>query len=186
LASVLLRDAEHLLSSRFDKVGPKNALRIWAFVSKFIILDRFSKTLGGAEVLPGPPVPKVLCLPDHIGSNRAERVLEELNPPTKILRKFMKTWRDQDKTKSQYFQPYPTKVGTDAPSIALALSQRLISVVKFKNILYIEAGLAMLSLAMAISSEVSINISPNSSSLIFFFKRIEGFFQKRFQMSVQF
>ena len=48
--------------------------------------------------------------------------------------------------------------GRNAASIALAISQRLIVVVKFKNILYIEAGLEMLALAMDIFSEVRSNI----------------------------
>jgi hypothetical protein len=78
----------------------------------------------------------------------------------------LKTWRDREKAKEQYFQARDEgKDATqshdernDAASIALAISRRLIAVVKFKNILYIEAGLEMLALAMAISSEVSCNI----------------------------
>lgn len=42
----------------------------------------------------------------------------------------------------------------DAADVALALSRRLIDVVKVKNILNIETGLEMIALAMAISSEV--------------------------------
>ena len=78
----------------------------------------------------------------------------------------MKTWRDQEKVKEQYFQAWDEGMdttqasdeGKDAASIALAISQRLIVVVKFKNILYIEAGLEMLALAMDIFSEVRSNI----------------------------
>jgi hypothetical protein len=40
--------------------------------------------------------------------------------------------------------------------IALKLSKRLIGVAKVKNVLHIEAGLEMIALAMAISSEVSL------------------------------
>ena len=39
-------------------------------------------------------------------------------------------------------------------ALPVTLSRRLISVVKIKNILNIEAGLEMIALAMAISSEV--------------------------------
>ena len=78
----------------------------------------------------------------------------------------MKTWRDQEKVKEQYFQAQDEGMdttqssdeGKDAASIALAISRRLIVVVKFKNILFIEAGLEMLALAMAIFSEVRSNI----------------------------
>jgi hypothetical protein len=45
-------------------------------------------------------------------------------------------------------------VGRNNADIAFNLSRRLITVNKFKNILYIESGLEMVALAMAISSEV--------------------------------
>lgn len=50
--------------------------------------------------------------------------------------------------------PTPSVVGRNNADIAFNLSRRLITVNKFKNILYIESGLEMVALAMAISSEV--------------------------------
>ena len=44
--------------------------------------------------------------------------------------------------------------GQNPADITLTLSRRLITVVRVKNILHIEAGLEMIALAMAISSEV--------------------------------
>jgi hypothetical protein len=45
--------------------------------------------------------------------------------------------------------------GKDPAGVALTLSKRLITVVKAKSILNVWAGLEMIALAMAISSEVS-------------------------------
>jgi hypothetical protein len=44
--------------------------------------------------------------------------------------------------------------GAHPADVALTLSRRLVSVVRVKNMLHIEAGLEMIALAMAISSEV--------------------------------
>jgi hypothetical protein len=81
-----------------------------------------------------------------------------MNPPTKIVRKFLKTWGDRDQTRSQYSlnsQLSASKDGQqDAAGVALALSRRLIGILKVKKILNIEAGLEMMALAMNISSEV--------------------------------
>ena len=57
-----------MLSPDLDAVGPKNAARIWGFISKFAILDRFSKTLGVEKVYPALPVPKTHCGLDYIGT----------------------------------------------------------------------------------------------------------------------
>jgi hypothetical protein len=57
-----------MLSPRLEAVGTKNARRIWAFISKFVMLDRFSEVLGAAEVLPGLAVPRTTCLPDYLGT----------------------------------------------------------------------------------------------------------------------
>jgi hypothetical protein len=85
--------------------------------------------------------------------------LEELNPPTKLLKKFLKTWGEREKKLAQYSTtnaPPSSIDGQDPADVALALSRRLIDVVKVKNILNIESGLEMIALAMAISSEVRI------------------------------
>jgi hypothetical protein len=83
--------------------------------------------------------------------------LEDLNPPTKLLRRFLRTWADREKKMAQYSTKGSTSSSVDvqdAADVALALSRRLIDVVKVKNILNIETGLEMIALAMAISSEV--------------------------------
>lgn len=69
----------------------------------------------------------------------------------------MKTWQDREKTRAQYFGDAPTSLPDwkDAAGVALTLSRRLITVFKAKKILNIEAGMEMVALGMAISSEVS-------------------------------
>jgi hypothetical protein len=57
-----------MLSPKLDAVGPRNAGRIWGFISKFVMLDRFSEVLGATKVHPGLPVPRNTCLPDYIGT----------------------------------------------------------------------------------------------------------------------
>jgi hypothetical protein len=78
-------------------------------------------------------------------------------PPSKVLRKFLKTWGDRQTTRTQYFETLSTPSSIneqDHADVVLTISRRLIDVVKVKNILHIEAGLEMIALAMAISSEV--------------------------------
>lgn len=65
---VVLREAECILSSHLEAVGPKNAARIWGFMSKFVMLDRFSAVLGVAKVYPGVNVPRKICSNDYLGS----------------------------------------------------------------------------------------------------------------------
>ena len=57
-----------MLSPHLEAVGMKNAGQIWGFISKFVMLDRFSKVLGAAEVYPGLPVPRKMCSPDYLGT----------------------------------------------------------------------------------------------------------------------
>lgn len=71
-----------------------------------------------------------------------------------MLRRFLKTWEDQGNTRAQYSQKSQSFNGQDPAVVTLALSRRLIAVVKVKNIVNIEAGLEMIALAMAISAEV--------------------------------
>lgn len=63
-------ESEKMLSSDSDtpQVGAKNAKRIWGLISKFIMADRFSKTLGVAEVFPGLSFLKTRCSVDYIGT----------------------------------------------------------------------------------------------------------------------
>lgn len=65
---VLLRAEEMILSPKWELVGSKNAGRIWGFISKFVMLDRFAKTLGAADVYPGIVVPRKMCSNDYLGT----------------------------------------------------------------------------------------------------------------------
>jgi hypothetical protein len=51
-----------------DDVGPKNAARIWGFISKFIMFDRFVKALGIGEANPGVLIPRKPCSDDYLGN----------------------------------------------------------------------------------------------------------------------
>jgi hypothetical protein len=75
---IILREADKVLCSNLDAVGPKNASRIWGFISKFVMLDRFSKALGVAIDYPGISVSKKLCSIDYIG--RGSKVSISLAP----------------------------------------------------------------------------------------------------------
>lgn len=66
---MVMRDSTNMLSPLLETVGSKNASRVWAYMSKFVALDRFLKTLPLAHVYPGVAVPKVESLPqDHLGT----------------------------------------------------------------------------------------------------------------------
>jgi hypothetical protein len=170
---ILLQDAERMLSTDLQMVGPKNAGRIWGFISKFVMLDRFCKTMGLAEMNPGRLVARNLEMftVDHLGTGSKVlnflpifltylirfQILDELNPPTKVLSKFLKTWGDREKIMAQYTManPYPPSFeGQSSAEVALNLSKRLIAVMNVRNVAQIEAGLEMIALAMAISSEI--------------------------------
>jgi hypothetical protein len=64
----VLRDAEIVLSSHFDAVSRGIAGRIWGFLSKFVMLDRFGKALGVADVYPGCSVPRKKYEKDYFGT----------------------------------------------------------------------------------------------------------------------
>ena len=66
---VVMRDSKTILSPLLEGVGAKNASRVWAYMAKFVALDRFLKTLRLAQVFPGVAVPKVESLHhDHLGT----------------------------------------------------------------------------------------------------------------------
>jgi hypothetical protein len=74
-----------------------------------------------------------------------------------LLGRFLRTWAARETTKTEYFQTnlIPSTIdGQRNASVTLTLSKRLIAVSKIKDVLHIEAGLEMIALAMAISSEV--------------------------------
>ena len=57
-----------MLSPNLDTVGPKPASRIWGFISKFIMLDHFMKTLLGTDFYPVYVIPRKSCTEDYIGT----------------------------------------------------------------------------------------------------------------------
>ena len=65
---VVLQDSERILWSDLDADGPKNAVRIWGFISKFVMLDWFVKTLGLAEAYPGIPMARKTRPLDYLGT----------------------------------------------------------------------------------------------------------------------
>jgi hypothetical protein len=65
---LVLRESEHILSPHLDAVGRRNAARIWGFMSKFAMLDRFIKTLGVEKLHPGIPVPRNVCSTEYLGT----------------------------------------------------------------------------------------------------------------------
>jgi len=74
------------------------------------------------------------------------------------MEKFLRTWGEREKRRSQYHNTAAmssTVDGKNPADVTLTLSKRLIAVVKVRSILHIEAGLEMIALAVAISSEVS-------------------------------
>ena len=83
-------------------------------------------------------------------------MLDDLNPPTKVLENFLKTWEEHKRTELQYFSNGPTESSdwNDPAAMVLTLSRWLITVVKAKKVLNIKAGFEMIALRMAISSEV--------------------------------
>jgi hypothetical protein len=192
-----------MLSANLDNVGRKYAARIWGYLSKFVMLDRFCKTLGAAGVYPSPPMPKKTCSLDYLGTASKVstnclicpafayatfQILDEINPPTKLLGKFLRTWEEREKKIAQYSiiaPPSSSVDGQEPADVALALSKRLIAAVKVKNILNIETGLEMIALAIAISSEVCIvAILTNLKKPIRFISlRMMVYFQKNHSTS---
>lgn len=57
-----------MLSPDLRAVGPKNAGRIWGLMSKFVMLDRFIKALGAADVHPGLCVARRSCPMEYFGT----------------------------------------------------------------------------------------------------------------------
>jgi hypothetical protein len=72
-----------------------------------------------------------------------------------VLGKFLRTWRDCEKTLAQYSDKTPIRSSSvdvhDPADVSLAPPRQLISI---KNTLHIEAKLEMIALVVAIFSEV--------------------------------
>ena len=64
----VLRNSQRMLSPNMVEVGLKNTTRIWGFVSKFVMLDRFAKTLFGTDFHSGLPVPRRRCKEYFLGT----------------------------------------------------------------------------------------------------------------------
>lgn len=62
----ILQEEEKMMSSPVEAVSPRNAGRIWAFISKFVMVDRLSQVFGAADVHPGLPVPRKTCSADYL------------------------------------------------------------------------------------------------------------------------
>ena len=56
--TIVLCDAEKILSAHLELVGKKNATWNWGLLLKFVMLDWFGKALVVADVHPGLPVDK--------------------------------------------------------------------------------------------------------------------------------
>lgn len=97
-----------------------------------------------------------------------------------MLGKFLRLWREREKAADMYLKSGPissVEEMRDPAGVALALSKRLIAVVKMKNIVNIEAGLEMIALAMSISSEV-FGFHVGLKTLIDFLFRMGEYFQR--------
>ena len=84
-------------------------------------------------------------------------MLDELNPPTKLVGKFLRTWGEREKQRAKFYQSSITmlNINIEEPAhVALNLSWRPKTGARVKSILHIKAGIEMLALAMLISSEV--------------------------------
>ena len=64
---IILQEAENMLSPHLEAIGPKNARWIWAFISKFVMLDHFSRISGAVDLHPGLAVARKLCSPHYLG-----------------------------------------------------------------------------------------------------------------------
>ena len=56
------------MDSDVKLVGRKNANRVWGLMSKFVMLDRFMKTFGVAEIHAGFNVPRDTSLLQCLGT----------------------------------------------------------------------------------------------------------------------
>lgn len=91
---VILREAEQILSLDGDGavLGRNNASRIWAFMSKFAMLDRFSKTLKLSDRYPGIGVPRKICSNAYLGTS--VKVSALLKNSLTLLRRLLVFRRD--------------------------------------------------------------------------------------------
>jgi hypothetical protein len=72
---VCLRESEMVTSSKYEDKSSIITSRIWGFMSKFVMLDRFSKTLGYSENYPGSLVARSVCGSKYLGTAEKVRML---------------------------------------------------------------------------------------------------------------
>lgn len=82
---VLVRESGWIFTGGVDAAGTKNASRIWNFVSKFLIIDRFLKTLGLSVDRPGLSVPRRVASMDYFGTASKVNHLPTIYPPFNSL-----------------------------------------------------------------------------------------------------
>jgi len=87
----VLQEAEKMLSENLEDVGKKHASRIWGYMSKFVMLDRFSKTLGAMDAYAGPLVPKKLRSKNYFGTAAKVRIYNFFFPD--FLYATLRYWR---------------------------------------------------------------------------------------------
>lgn len=169
---IILRESKQMISAEMKIVGGKNASRIWGFLSKFIMVDRFGKTLGLADIQPNVVLERKVCGAKYLNTSAFRvsnsikvsrlfsfhfQLIKELNPPTKLTRKFLKTWGGRQRNRTLYSEITDTPSSAnqlDSVGVALHLSKRLVASAKLRSILNIETGLEMVALAVIICSEV--------------------------------
>jgi hypothetical protein len=82
---------------------------------------------------------------------------------------------ERHRIRAQYTETTPTSQAPDSQQpadLALKLSRRLIAVMKLKSIINIEAGLAMIALAMSISSQVGDRSFKKIAVIDFYIKEL--------------
>jgi hypothetical protein len=84
IVAKLIRDANKIFTADSSSVSGKNAVRIWAFIARFVVLDRFAKTLGVAQLHPGTTMPKTVSFGDDFGG--ATKVRIEMKYPNLVAK----------------------------------------------------------------------------------------------------
>jgi hypothetical protein len=71
---VILRASDQFFSPDGDVIGYAHAGRIWSFVSKFVMLDRFAKALDLTKTDPALPLPRKTFSSNYIGTASKVRI----------------------------------------------------------------------------------------------------------------
>jgi hypothetical protein len=65
---VIYKEMDEFFAPDGDLIGYSRAGRLWNFVSKFVMLDRFAKALELTKVFPAPLFPKKTLSSDYLGT----------------------------------------------------------------------------------------------------------------------